>query len=907
MDNNTLELKNYMDFENSEIFNEVMDWAIKEIFQKIWTEEEWSKCAKGGRHIGNPNFEKYSDMAYPVHIFSGVAMSMKVFDYYFSQNNSEIAEYLREKFKEKESFGKLLKRAILGYVFHDFNKITDTNYQMIDKEPLFKLIDRHFKNLSEDLGLNYDNIYQIAMCTEKGTEANVLRDSVIIFPGLDFEMNFSRLSDVLSGIYNHENIAPNRDIKFGPYTLISKEKINSISIASTNLYAMEGLAKKAVVAIIRTKLKGFYLWSTENTIFYVNDNNPISKREMQDFLVKEFKSLISEVMHPERLISMNDRSVNSAASGYIDYTRHSIIAFMRNGGNVRSCVHLQDINLDNSDKIIQGEKFSDLISNYKNSIFSLNLRFVKDKKGAHSIRDGLNVLDDTNSDENEMLKVFDVRYIQLNKQLKDEEIDKIRMKISNLIEDFKNEFDQILGKDPAKSALLIPILIKEDVDWDKISKKVLEDMNKKSKDIDYNIILGRIIPEIFTPEEFPEVPEKSRMSMVNGFQASEVAKGDNLYGLNTNGFNNRLKTSKISNGKVDDVSILEFNVRRNIIPKISGDETLVYLNFPGAVPYLDMSLFIDKFSNSKNGEQFIIDRLRLSIESMDQKVKVDNSFFFVTYAVKSNADMLRVLNQAVDIAGKTKMHVRISYSNSPLLSGQLESIKFDISNSIVSFFSWNSIRCNELSKVRKTLQTFNVLANGSLEKFDYKKMTEVIIDFTQNTMSVFSYVHNHISELVKHKKHGFGEQFSKAIDDIRKMGYNVEKKGDEHMKNIEKLAKIASNIENASWKMSGNDRTWMLRDSLEALETVRVKTKDGDHKDLSEFKDIVGGVLLTKVTRDLREEGKNFVPVDKVVEFADCVIELIEKDFGGRIPSGATKSYLINAFEFEYMLTIGKR
>ncbi|MGP6206921.1 hypothetical protein ACNF42_02655 [Cuniculiplasma sp. SKW3] len=689
--------------------------------------------------------------------------------------------------------------------------------------------------------------------------------------------------------------------------MVKKEKIKSFGIAKSNLYAMEGLAKKALVSLIRDKMNGFYLWSTEDSIYYVTGETPLIKAEMEDLIVDEFKSLISEVMHPEKLISMNDRRVDNAASGYLEQTRQSLVSFMKRESNLKMCVHLQDIKLDSEDKIVQAENFSDYISNYKNSVFEIKLRFVNEKQGGHSIREGFRFLGGDDSDEGELLKIFSVRYIQLNRNLKDEEIDKIRTRINAIVENFKGNYDQILGKEVEKSALLIPILIKEDVNWEKIHNKVLEDMNRESKEVDYRQILERIIPGIFRPGNFEEVPEKSEMSMVNGFHATEIAKGDKLYGLNTNGFNNRLKTSRISNGKVDDVSILEFNIRRNVITRLSGDDTLVYLKFPGAIPYLDLSLFMDKFSNSKNNEKFIVDKLRMSIENMDRKVRVDNSFFFVTNAIKTNADMLKVLNEAMEIAQNTKMHVRISYSNSPLLSGQLESIKLDISNSLVSFFSWNAIRCNEISNVKKIMQAFNVLVNGSLDKFDFKKMAEIMVDYIQNSMSIFSYVHNYISEVKERGRKGFGVQFSKEIEDIRKLGYNVEKEGDEKMKNIEKLAKIASEIEKANWKMSGNDRTWMMRDSLEGLETARIRVKEGQNKKLSEFKDIVGGILLTKVTRDYKDEDKKFIPLNKIIEFADCLIELIENDFAGRIPSGAMKSYLINAFEFEYMLTTEKR
>lgn len=123
------------------------------------------------------------------------------------------------------------------------------------------------------------------------------------------------------------------------------------------------------------------------------------------------------------------------------------------------------------------------------------------------------------------------------------------------------------------------------------------------------------------------------------------------------------------------------------------------------------------------------------------------------------------------------------------------------------------------------------------------------------------------------------------------------------MKNIEELAKIASKIVYANWEMSGSDRTWMIRDPLEAIEATRAKIKGGDKRDLSEFWDIIGGTLNTKLRRDKNEGKGNWVPIEEVKKFSDTLIKLLREDYNGKIPSGATKSYLINAFEFEYMLT----
>jgi hypothetical protein len=46
-DHSSVHLKDISFFENPFI-QEIARWAVTEVFQKIWTEEKWDKCAKGG-------------------------------------------------------------------------------------------------------------------------------------------------------------------------------------------------------------------------------------------------------------------------------------------------------------------------------------------------------------------------------------------------------------------------------------------------------------------------------------------------------------------------------------------------------------------------------------------------------------------------------------------------------------------------------------------------------------------------------------------------------------------------------------------------------------------------------------------------------------------------------------------
>ena len=892
-----IEMERYIIFKTP-IMNQIMDWAVENIFKKIWTDEKWSKCAKGGKNEKKPIFESHRDMAYQVHIFSGCAMAMKVLDY----------EYHIQKHKYPDDLERKLKRAVLSFLFHDFNKITESNYLMTDKTPLFEFVDETFSELSQSVGLTHDEIYQVVICTEAGTTFNVLSNENVI-TNLDFEMNFSKLSDKLSGIFNDRTEGYHSDLKFGPSLIVSGKNIRELKFASTNLVAITDVLKEVCVDVIERSSNMYYLWSDYETIYFVCQED-IDKKALGEDICKNFKKSVFSKLHAENMLRMNDRRVDNSAQGFVQHTELSLSSFVKDDDKFKMCLHLEDVKLDTEQKIKIAEKMGDFLRDYyPTKSFNFNFRFAKSKEGGMSVRDGLNIFPFEQEDKDhhdERIRIFLCRYIQLVGKFKSTEADKIRMAIETIVREHSNMLVDLVGKEPKKSTIIFPILLKElqdKVDWEKLLNDVIKDLNKVTKSIDYENIISKILPSLFDLGKLPEVPSKFSMSMSNGYPAKEDGKGDKLYGLNTNGFNNRLPTAKIGNGKIDDISIFEYNLRRSKIRRKKGEETLIYLKFPGSIPHLNLDGLINKISSYNTVSKDVINFLDLDITGEGEGiVRVDNSIFISTMQLNGEKDVLEVLYKVLELAHFSKLMVKVSYSNAPIFEDQFESIKFDISSTILSHFSWEKIRCNEILKVKKMIQTFNVVYNGSLEKINFEKTSLIILHYIQNPLSLFSYVHEYLFGEREKKLRGFGKQFSQRIDDIRKLGYVNEKKGGVKMKNIESLAMVSAKIQRPEWDMSGNQRTWMLRESLDALELARAKIQGGAKRDIVEFEDIVGGVI----NREMRSRTKganNWIPVDAIREFAKQLTKLLKEDFGGQIPSGAMKSYFINAYEFEYMLT----
>lgn len=897
--NDNLHIENYVDFEH-DILSNAMDWAVDNIFQRIWLDDKWSKPAKGGRHPSKPAFELHRDMEYQSHIFTGCAMALRILDYYFNNHP--------EKLKEPNMFT-FLKRAIFGFLFHDYNKLTGTDFLMRDKNPLFNFIENTFQDVLSGLGITKDDVYQIATYTEKGTSFNGLSNNMST-KDLQFEFDFSRLADSLSGRYNDGTSEDENDIKIGPETIVSGKRISHLLLSNTGTVALTDQLKKSCINVIKADKDSFYLWSDLNKIYYITPKQEINRSVLREEILKTFSKDVKKSMRPEKLLRLSDRSVDNGASGFLEHSRESMKSFIELARNLKMCIHLEDIKLDTEDKIRAGEEYTNEILKYPTHSFSINFKFTRGKEGGHSLRDGLDINDYEESQASERLNIFMLRYVQLKSTF----ISPVAKIVRDHIQSESEEINKLLvGKEPLKSVLIFPKLLNEKgIQWDCLLEEILKDLNLGIAEVNYEVIAAKIMPSLFNSIEFPDVPSKFSMSMVNGYPGKENAKGDKLFGIRTNGFNNRLPTSRISNGKVDQLSIYEFGLRRNSLLNSDKRGTLTYLRFPSAIPHMNLGGLLKKVSGSGLNETLIINNIDLDIESENHKsssteqVRLYDSILISSSEIDNEESILRALYNTIDIAKKTKMHARVTFTNAPIFEDQYETIRIDISSSILSFFSWNAIRCNEMDQVKETIQTFNVIGNGSLEKIDFKHTSEKMLDYIQNPLSIFSHVHNLLFKNGDNSRRGFGKQFSQRIEDIRKLGYEVIKRGEEKMKRIEKLAGIASGIKHANWNMSASVRTEMIRDSLDAIEVARAKTKEGSVRKLSDYEDIVGGVILTKLRRD-SERNNSWIPLESINEFSKTLIEMLEEDFSGKTPSGALKSYIINAYEFEYMLTIGNK
>ena len=881
-----------IDFKSS-FLTEILDWAISEIFGKVWNSSEWNRCAKGGAE--NKKFAKHRDMDYMAHIFSGTSLALKVLDYKYQKEQLHNDEIDRIK--------KSLKRSIFCYLFHDYNKITEVDYRMEDKNSLSILLNKYFSDVKLSLNLADDEVYQVAFSTENRTSYNIIKDSNQR-SNMSFESDFSALADKLSSRFNDETFGSvsneEQSIYWGSDPIIPGRSLKKILFSATSLYACEDVLRKACKITIE-KYGGFYLWSTNRAIFFVFDDDDALVRSGFE---EAFSDLVGKILEPENLLSFNDRRVINSTSGIIKHTKESISRFVKQEDKFRKCMWLGNIEI-NSKNRSSAEQYSDAVRNMTRS-FSINFRTIREGKKT-SLRDGLQIyeIDDCEGTE-ERLKIFMSRYVQLKSGMNSPEANKVKMALDSILKKYENNILKgLLGKIPRNSVLLLPLLLspEQNINWDLLMEEILSDLNHGQNTINYNDIISKILVQEIDSIKLPKVPDKFHMSMVNGYPASDRAIGENLSGINTQSFNNRLPTSGISNGKIDTESKFESALRKNLVPQSkSSDECLMFLSFPGAIPFIDMSAYMTRLSYSSAEELSEMNDLKLSIDAIrtrSREVRVDSAYFYSVRDLKSEAEVLRRIYQALNMYKRTKMLIRLAFSNAPFFQDQHEAIRIEVGSSICSAMGWDSIRCSRVNYVLDQISTFNVVVNGSLSKINFKLAADVILDYINQPMSLFYHVHNLVFNTNGRKKAGFGKQFREKIEHVRELGYEVERDGERKMKNITELAESAARMVRPKWDMSGNDRTWMLRDSLEVIEKVRVSVTKGEDRDLSEYKEFIAGNILKSLERDA---DISWMPKEEnIMDFAEKLIRLLKEDFNSRVPSGSMKSYLIDAFEFEYM------
>ncbi len=943
------------------------EWFVEQVISRIWGKPEWSQTAKGGEW-NDPSritWEKKYDVPYIGHILSGAQCTLKIFDI-FIKNPALNPEFL-DKIKmqvikgpkdqnlhnEDDWYAQLdfrFRRALFGYLFHDYVKLTYDDYKMRDsKDNLASLVNKYFISNLEDLKLSIDDVYQIAYSTEEDTKFNALSSKVPVNPLLTFETCFSSLADKISSKFSEPLIINIEEwfkkLKFCDINLFKDYSVFKIPIASTYFVAVTDLLRIKTIEMIRS-FDGQYLWNTPDAIYYFAKSEiKIDPKLISEKMAEFISDQLAEIAES---IEFTDRRINIPGKQMFYVTKQVLEKVAKNPDKISQALRPENKQVP--------EQFIGALVKYRDVVeleFNGDIGIDLTPKGSKSIgyRDLIKMGDEVSNVE-KMIKIILVRSVQLmGSQVKSKEFTKVREILDSLskLEKDNPVLEALLHEtkdiNKWKSPLLVPVVValvgqngeeasKElgisealrtialNVDWSQLMDEVLDELSAETSDSTISENLSEIVKMILAPSYFdiPDVPDKKNMSMIDGYPGQEEAIKENLYGLGTNAvFTNRVITSTTPNSLVDRRYIIESFLRKKL--SLGGDRdgsVFMYFDFPGPIPFLDLSKLLNYLISNQNSKNFLSNRLNQIVVSLNQRnalLRTDTSYFLAVDQAESTSDAIKLYDEALNLALSTNLRVQVIDSHAPPFLQQREIFSYAVNQFGLKDLNITRVRYNKLSEVRNFLDSIGYLANlsKSSSKDRYSQVSEIIRDFVREPLSLFSYC----MDVIRNRERGgdnrksesssrmFPKDLMRNIEDYAERGFGGVK-GGVNVENVKKLAVLARDLWEPKYDMSGSQRSWMLRDSLDVLEKAmsEMKNEKGNSENIENFLEFVEGHLYKGLQAEKDKPDSKYrvhVDKDKIKEFSRTFLKMISEDFNGRPPTGNMKSYLIDAFEFEYV------
>ncbi|MEM3264834.1 MAG: hypothetical protein QXH07_02655 [Thermoplasmata archaeon] len=790
------------------------------------------------------------------------------------------------------------KRSFFAYLFHDYNKIIEDRDMENCNKNINYIIESspNLKNMAEELGFSVGDLCFITKATENRTTDLLYSENSIGQPALDFESNFSTLADSISSTYAKGEEVHN--LKFGGVTIIKNEDIKKVKIQSTHLFALTGSARNSIKYYIEDRLdnkgEATFLWDTTDTLFYVGRD--LSQQDFNE-IKKIFKETIMKKISISKTTVMDDRRVLINASRIFKLEEKDFEDYLSDENNfVKNVLHLNGVDLD-SEIMEELQKYIEEVNKLNINCFIITIPKSKNLRAA--------IIKNNFSDIECKMKVFLTRFIQINgKDMISSsndylETNKILTQLKNYYEDYRKKYKIFDLDNGVKSSLLVPLVVSNDqINFETVKNEILRylDNGRYLQDTDFNEIFDKIILSKPTPLE--DMPHKKEMSIITGSKGDIKADISTLYGVNHQTFTNRIITAKnLNSGKIDKVSVLENILRMSILPLANRDEDSIILfsRLTGPIPIFNLYEVLKnlnrvewvKIKENDPAEDIIIGDLEIPPQ-------VDNSIVVVLGNMNSDEKSIAVFKKVLNYAKITGFQCLVTYANSPVIEGQLEIIRFEVNNSLLSAMKYNVLRYSELNEIEKE---FGLIQNITVSLYGYKKLNNnianVLRSFVNEPLSIFQYI-----EKIPLDKNIFSETTGK--ENYQNLIKLLEKRGVK-MNNLENLAEKAAEIKKINSKDSTNEKTWLLREPLEALEKLQAETRmpKAEKRPLKDFQEFVSGIIMSYLERD--EDQRKYLKIDKIENFTDSLIKLLDQDFNGKIPTGNLKSYIISAFAFLYL------
>jgi len=881
---------------------EYFDTVIKGLlnFKEIITAKGWFIDEKGKLIKAD-----LYDMPYHIHILNGLIPALFVYEQFC----------IKKELIKDADIEKYLKTFILGFTFHDANKLTGVNWNnalrkidsIIEK---FNVLDffPEFQTFKSD-------VYFLALSTEDGTE--VLKNQYKV------SLNFHHLTEILEPLCNFadglasikeldgvESFYKEAEKKLSKINQIVDLKLSYIKIHENPYTLLSQDLLNTAGKVLKQNGRSI-LYTMRDGILFFGDDLKVNEKEM---VFREFESA-DEDIDILKLTKIDAQKCNFGFLGSVKLTKQLLDKIIEN---------LSDkfllLSPNGSEKI---EYFDDFINFNEKLIESAELPIniiLKDDKLY------LNFSENAIDDYPVFVKIFCLQKImwlngKLNKVWENDfqdcidSEDEIPFKIEqefrisennfksiSKISDLKLYFSSITKTSNTNLKTYIAIIktiiainsFEDEQEQDgfiddlysQIIKTFANDKENESSvlselcqkyftfkgNIDFSFILD------FTPN----IPNKKEMCAFTGGNGMIGYKEVNSYAMKATGFNNRTWAAlKNSNNPVNYISKLfdeENKKRKGVfnIGKIGTTDSVLSIYYD----FFETALDIDKdiyrtISVSRNLN--LIDNLNVELYKNAKFDYTSNVQFYKNQGKSLMLNIFYFVRKQILIIKKLNIRVYITGIMSPYHSHK-EVFVYENAPRFVKDLGWNKVR---LCNIEMVLDEISLLME--LGKSRKSINSGLVLNYAESPNSIFRAFYEFS---MRKNDQEVNNAKNKLKEFINK--YPLKFK---NMTTIEKLVDIALQIQSSA--KSGSEETWLIRTALDFIRKD-VKEKLGKEDTIQQ---IAGNIYKTQ-----RLEYANI----KVIEnFAKAVYEdLYENQWKRKLPTINRQKDWIYQFGFVYKMRV---
>ncbi|MBP1617421.1 MAG: hypothetical protein H6Q14_1248 [Bacteroidetes bacterium] len=873
----------------TQVFQDITQLYFDTVLQDILKMHPITE-AKGLFVRNNKVLKDDYDMPYHIHILNGLIPSLLIYEKYL----------IEKKWIEKDEAKLYIKTFILGYTFHDANKLLhidslkDAITALEEKINLYGSIPLFFPEFDKHKG----DVYFLCLSDEDRT-CVLANNYKITLSELHIKEVLAMLCKFSDSIASNQNF----DSVESFYKSISKSlsiisEINNIPISyvevNHNPYTLlsQNILQSARQVLAQSGKKVFQ--SLRNGFVYFGED--LTEDEMKKIQSKTLQ--VSEDINPIGLTKIDAQKCSFGFLGSIEFSNEVLDNIIEEKTN-----SFFALSPNGKDKVSDFTSFVDLNKRLI-EIFELpvKINIQNDKLYLNVNKESCNELNST------FLKLFCLSKIQwLNVNMKKEwkaDFEKWQNKNeslpSNIILQRDNQHEPfsitntvdlkkfIEANTKSSSSLFKTYLsvlkaysIMTENDEDEIEEYVNEIKNDIIKTFtgEGEEQKENTVIKIFFQRYFnfrgnnainafdgykPVIPEKGKMCAFTGSIGLKEYKEDVAFSMKARGFSNRTITSlNNTTSHISDLYSEENKLRKSKFSNADAN-ILIYSDF------FETTLDIDRDILSASVKAKNIKVLEDESILFDKNAKFQYNLFNLNFdklgsSIEANFYFIR---KNLLLTKELGLRTLVTGIMSPYLPHK-EAFRFENAPRVFQLLGWDNVRLTNIDNILEEISL--VLTLGS------SRLDANLLKLSENRNSYFTLYY-----LLK------DDDKKKVYDKLRKF-INNNYKLFTSMTVTENLAELATKITYIGYNSSGSEETWLIR---KALEFIRKEVKQGFERE-----DVIQRTC-GNIYKTMRLE---YVNAEAIKEFATAVYdELFKIEWKGKLPNLNREKDWIYQFAFLY-------